>query len=76
MILDFSEPADDTHQNIARSCGELFTKRLPAFTPAGKHTEVESQWYDSESLCAANSEFFVDLPPLLLTDDDDAICNQ
>ena len=43
MILDFGESADNSHQNIARSQAELFPKRLSAFFPVGKHTEVESQ---------------------------------
>ena len=73
MILDFGESADNSHQNIARSQAELFPKRPSAFFPVSKHTEVESQGYYSELMGAANSKFPVDLPSLLLTDNDDAV---
>src|SRR5688572_26307836 len=74
MILDFRQPANNPHEKVVAPRAEFLAKELAAALPVGESSSIKSKRDHYKLSGPANSERFVNLPPLLFTHNHDFVC--
>src|SRR6266436_6516829 len=73
VVFDFSEPADDTHEDVICVCLQLIAKGIAALLPLSINLCVESEWNYRKLTGTTNRKLLVDFPALLFANNNNAI---